>query len=86
LRQKVLQTYRQAAVESVLQRLDLAGISQEFLPAARNYTKQNAIQWRENPEAAAEIEIRLASNGTDSETINLEVFIQSRELFLCLIH
>jgi hypothetical protein len=82
LRQKVLETCRQAAVESALQRLDLAGIPQESLPSARNYTKQNAIQWREDPEAAAEIETRLASNGTDTESINLQVFIQSRELFI----
>jgi hypothetical protein len=82
LRQKVLETYRRAAVESVLQRLDLAGIPEESLPLARNYTKRNAIQWREDPEAAAEIEIRLASNGIDAESVNLEVFVQSRELFL----
>jgi hypothetical protein len=82
LRHKVLEAYRQAAVESVLQRLDLAGISQEYLQPARNHTKQNALQWRENPEAAVEIEARLASNGIDAGSINLEVFVQSRELFL----
>jgi hypothetical protein len=40
------------------------------------------MQWREDPEAAAEIEARLASNGIDVGSINLEVFVQSRELFL----
>jgi hypothetical protein len=80
LRQKVLETCRQAAVESALQRLDLAGISQEFLPSARDYTKQNAIQWREDPEAAAEIETRLASNGTDTESIYLQA--QNRRVVL----
>jgi hypothetical protein len=34
-RQKVLQTYREAAIESVLQRLDLANISNDFLQPAR---------------------------------------------------
>jgi hypothetical protein len=82
LRQKVLQTYREAAIESVLQRLDLANISNDFLQPARKYTKQNAAQWRADPQAAAEIERRLASNGIDTETINLEVLVQSRELFL----
>jgi hypothetical protein len=82
LRQKVLETYREAAIESVLQRLDLAGISNDFLQSARKYTKQNAAQWRADPQAAAQIERRLASNGIDTETINLEVLVQSRELFL----
>jgi hypothetical protein len=82
LRQKVLETYREAAIESVLQRLDLAGVSNDFLQSARSYTKQNAAQWRADPQAAAEIEMRLASNGIDTETINLEVLVQSRELFL----
>jgi hypothetical protein len=81
LRQKVLETYREAAIESVLQRLDLAGISNDFLQPARKYTKQNAAQWRADPQAAAEIEMRLASNGIDTEAINLEVLVQSRELF-----
>jgi hypothetical protein len=63
LRQKVLETYRQVAIESVLQRLDLAGISQESLPSARNYTKQNAAQWRQDPEAATET--RSASRQTE---------------------
>lgn len=59
LRQKVLETYREAAIESVLQRLDLAGVSNDFLQSARKYTKQNAAQWRADPQAAAEIERRL---------------------------
>jgi hypothetical protein len=82
LRQKILETYRQAAVESVLQRIDLAGISPEALPSARNHTRQNATQWHEDSEAAAEIESRLASKAIDTETINLEVLVQSRDLFL----
>jgi hypothetical protein len=82
LRQKVLQTCREAAIESVLQRLDLAGVSNDFLRSARKYTKQNAAQWRADPQAAAEIERRLASNGIDTETINLEVLVQPpRTLF-----
>src|SRR5258708_27874112 len=77
LRQKVLETYREAAIESVLQRLDLVGISNDFLQSARKYTKQNAAQWRADPQAAAEIEMRLASNGNDTEPINPHTLIQS---------
>jgi hypothetical protein len=82
LRHKVLEAHRQSAIERALQRLDLAGISFESLKAARDHIKRNAVQWREDPDAAAEIEGRLASNGIDAGAINLEVFVQSKEIFL----
>ena len=81
LRQKVLEMHRQSAIERLLQRLDLPGISLKSLKPARHHIRRNAAQWRDDPEAAAEIEDRLASNGIDSESINLEVFVQSREIF-----
>ena len=43
--------------------------------------KRTAAEWREDPEAAIEIEGRLCRSGLDSIGINAEVFVQARELF-----
>jgi hypothetical protein len=82
LRQKLLENYREAAIEAILQRIDLAGIAPESLLPAQNRTKQNAAQWRTDSKAAEEIENRLILNGFDAGSINLETIVQSRELFL----
>jgi hypothetical protein len=42
----------------------------------------NAEQWQTNPTANAEIENRLGRHGLDDESVNAEVLIQSRELFI----
>ena len=46
LRQKVLETYREAAIESVLQRLDLAGIRRVATP---NKTLRSGVRIRKLP-------------------------------------
>jgi hypothetical protein len=39
-------------------------------------------QWRQDPVAAAEIEAQLKLNGIDAASINVEVFVQARDLFV----
>src|SRR5258708_2930558 len=82
LREKVLEIYREAAVESLLQRVDGLGIPPAAREMAQRHTKRNVEQWRDDPTAAAEIEARLASHGIDAASINIEVFIQARDLFV----
>jgi hypothetical protein len=82
LRQKMLEVRRQDAIEAMLQRLDLPGIPQAFSQSARDRTKLNAEQWRTDQIANAEIENRLTAQGIDDGSVNAEVLIQSRELFI----
>lgn len=82
LRHKVLESYRQQAVDQVLQRIDCAGIPATFEHTALVYTKQNTLSWRYDREAASEIEARLASYGFDQSAITAEVFVQAREVFI----
>jgi hypothetical protein len=81
LRHKALKSYRQRAIEQTLRRIDCAGIPAAFEQAATLYTKQNALSWRHDCEAAAEIETRLASYGFDQTIIDTEVYVQAREVF-----
>ncbi len=47
----------------------------------RVQARRTATEWRDDPEAAAEIEARLDRSGFDQIDINAEVFVQARELF-----
>jgi len=78
----VLETYREAAVESLLQRVDMSGMPPAAREIAQRQTRRNVEQWRNDPTAAAEIEARLASHGIDAASINIEVFVQARDLFV----
>ncbi|WP_247547501.1 hypothetical protein [Bradyrhizobium sp. 177] len=49
LRHKLLETYRQSAIEAALRRIDLVGIDSEFEAEAESYTRQNALSWRLDP-------------------------------------
>jgi hypothetical protein len=82
LRHKLLETYRQKAIESALRRVDMIGIAPEFADEAEYYTLQNALSWRLDPIATTEIETRLASYGFDQHAINTEVYVQAREIFV----
>jgi hypothetical protein len=89
LRQRLLEVYRQKAIEAALNRIDLAGIAPELRSKAAIYTSLNALGWRVDPCATPEIDIRLASHGFDLHAVNVEVFVQARETFLLfesLIH
>lgn len=82
IRQKLLDSYRGRAIEHTLRQVDLAGIPPEFVEHASQHTRHNARAWRVDPEAANEIEARLLSYGFDQHLINVEVYLQAREIFL----
>ncbi len=82
LRGKVLKVYREAAIGSLLERVDSSGIPPAARETAQRHTRRNAEQWRDDPAAAVEIETRLKSKGIDATSINIEVFLQARDLFL----
>jgi hypothetical protein len=82
LRQKMLNVRRRDAIDTLLQRLDLPGIPHAFRQSALEQTRLNAEQWRIDPIASAEIESRLTAQGIDEGSVNAEVLIQSRELFI----
>src|SRR5262249_47895166 len=82
LRHKLLETYRQKAIEAALRRIDMVGIAPESSDEAEYYTAQNALSWRIDPIAATEIDARLASCGFDQEAINIDVYVQAREIFV----
>lgn len=59
LRHKLLETYRQKAIEAALRRIDLVGVDPDFEDQAEYYTRQNALSWRIDHVAATEIDARL---------------------------
>jgi hypothetical protein len=81
LKQKILQVSRVSAIESVLQRLDGAGMPDHALQNMRLQSMRNAAKWSDEPNAAKEIEARLERHGFDDVAINAEVFIQTRAAF-----
>jgi hypothetical protein len=82
LREKVLEICREVAVESLLLRVDSLGLPSAVREIAQRHTRRNVEQWRDDPTAAAEIEGRLKSHGIDAASINLEVFVHARDLFV----
>jgi hypothetical protein len=79
LKKKILEGFRMAAVESILQRLDGSGLPCEATASIQNYARRNALQWREDQHAAVEIEARLKRSGFDAAALNAEVYIQARD-------
>jgi hypothetical protein len=79
LRHKILEHYRQHAIEQSLRNIDLAGIPPKLEDAARCHIRRNASDWRTNPNAAADIEARLAAHGLDQHAINAETIAQASE-------
>jgi hypothetical protein len=82
LRFKVLEMYRQNAIEAAMRRVDSVGIPSASQEEACCQIKRNAAQWRDDRAAATEIEARLASLGFDERAIDLEVCVQAREIFI----
>lgn len=82
LRHKLLETYRQKAIEAALRRIDMVGIDPDFEEEAEFYTRQNALSWRIDPVAATEIDARLASYGFDARAISTEVYVQTRDVLV----
>jgi hypothetical protein len=82
LRFKVLEMYRQNAIESALRRVDCAGIPTSAQDDAQRQIRRNAVQWRDDRAAATEIEARLTSLGFDARALDLEVVVQAKEIFV----
>lgn len=80
LRHRLLNTYRQKAIEMTLRRVDVAGIAPDFQDVAEIYTVHNALDWQLDPSAALDIETRLRSYGFDQHAISMEVYVQAREI------
>ena len=81
LKARILDAHRAAAIEEILQRLDGAGMPPEARPMVQLQARRAAAEWRDDPDAAADIEARLHRSGIDCIDINAEVFVQARELF-----
>src|SRR5882672_1028895 len=81
LKKRILDAHRVAAIEAILQRLDGEGMPAEAMPMVRTRARRTAAEWRDDREAASEIESRLDRSGFDAIDINAEVFVQARELF-----
>ena len=81
LKKRILDAHRVAAIEAILQRLDGEGMPAEAMPMVRTRARRAAAEWRDDREAAVEIEARLERGGFDAIDINAEVFVQARELF-----
>jgi hypothetical protein len=81
LKKRILDAHRVAAIEAILQRLDGEGMPSEAMPMVRTRARRTAAEWRNDQEAAIEIEARLDRGGFDAIDINAEVFVQARELF-----
>ncbi|MGY8681599.1 hypothetical protein Q2941_28005 [Bradyrhizobium sp. UFLA05-153] len=82
LRHKVLEIYRQKAIEAALRRIDMVGTDPDFDDQAEHYTLQNALSWRIDPMATTEIDARLAAYGFDQHAITTEVYVQAREVLV----
>ena len=81
LKDRVLNAHRAAAIEAILQRLDGEGMPAEAMPMVQIQARRTATEWRNDREAAGEIEARLRRSGIDNIDINAEVFVQARGLF-----
>jgi hypothetical protein len=81
LKNRILNSHRVAAIEAILQQLDGEGMPAEAMPMVRIQARRTANEWRDDPNAASEIEERLHRCGFDNTDINVEVFVQARGLF-----
>lgn len=81
LRHKLLEHFRENAVEQTLRHIDLAGLPPGTEDHARHQIQRNARIWRMDPTAATEIETRLAVYGYDALAINTQVYLQARDIF-----
>ncbi|WP_235977337.1 hypothetical protein [Bradyrhizobium archetypum] len=82
LRHKLLDHYREKAIEQTLRRIDLAELPPEMEDAAHDYIRRNARIWRVDPTAAREMDGHLATYRYDSNAINTQVYLQARDVFL----
>lgn len=70
----------QRAVETALRRVDVGGMPPDLQDVAEIYTIRNPLDWQLDPSAAVQIEARLRSYGFDQHTLNMETYVQAREI------
>ena len=75
LKKRILDVHRVAAIEAG------EGMPSAAMPMVLTRARRAAAEWRDDREAAVEIEARLDRCGFDAIDINAEVFVQARELF-----
>jgi hypothetical protein len=81
LKQRILHEHRQSAIKAMLLRLDGAGIPAPDCATLATQSARSAADWREDPEAAAEIEARLRRHGFNETSVNAELFCQAPAVF-----
>ena len=81
LKQRIIEAYRERAIEAILLRLDGPGLSSESSEELQSHIKRNVADWRDDPAASAEIEARLLKHNFDDEAISAETYCQAREAF-----
>lgn len=82
LRHRLLEKSRQRAIADALNLVDVMGIAEDARDDARRYTELNVHAWRYDKEAAIEIEGRLASFGHDDSSLDSDVLVHARELYI----
>ena len=82
LRHKLLEHYREKAIEQCLRHIDLPEVPSDAKKNAHHHIRQNAQIWRADPKAASEIEARLAAHGYDAQAVNVQVYLEAHEIFL----
>jgi hypothetical protein len=86
LKNRILEAYRVDAIEAILRRLDGEEMPAEAMPMVQMQARRTANEWRDDRDAAVEIEARLRRSGFDDIDINAEVFAQARDLFAMFDH
>ena len=86
LKKRILDLHRVAAIKSILERLDGEGMPAEVAPMVQMQATRTAAEWRDDPDAAIDIEARLRRRGFDNIDINAEVFVRARESFEMFDH
>ena len=79
LKTRMPEAHRVAVVEAILTRGREGAVQGDARGPAP--ARRAAVDWRNDQEAAIEIEARLARGGFDQIDINAEVFVQAREQF-----
>jgi hypothetical protein len=84
LKNRILDTHRAAAIEAILQRLDGEGMPAEAMPMVQLQANRAAAEWREDPEAAIEIEGVYAEAGSIRSASTLRYLSRRESCSECL--
>ena len=81
MKQRALHEHRPAAIKAILLRLDGAGIPAADFVHLAVQSGRSAEEWRQDPDAALEIEARLRRHGFNETSIDAELFCQAGGAF-----